>query len=163
MTRGEQFAAAVSDVLAVFGETDEAAHEICRLASQMIGRHGGRPRTTALALLPSEFEQWWKEYPKKTGKLAARAAWDKASPPFEKCMATLAWQRKSVQWQSGYTPNPATWINQGRWDDEPPTDLRSKGYSEQEIRGMSVAEEFVRDGYRAAGKPLPKELEERWK
>ena len=40
----------------------------------------------------------------------------------EKMLSTLGWQAKSVQWQRNggqYIPNPATWLNQGRWDDKP--------------------------------------------
>lgn len=60
-------------------------------------------------------------YPRKVGKIAARKAWDKARPTpelFEQMKRTLAWQTQ--QWTDPqYIPHPATWLNQGRWDDEP--------------------------------------------
>jgi hypothetical protein len=41
-------------------------------------------------------------------------------------------QKTSAQWQKDngqYIPNPATWLNQGRWDDEikEPEDTRPPG------------------------------------
>ena len=36
-------------------------------------------------------------------------------------IAAIAEQEKSEQWQKEggqFVPNPATWLNQGRWDDE---------------------------------------------
>lgn len=71
------------------------------------------------------FDKFWEAYPKKVGKKAAQAAFVKLKPSAalaEKMLSTLGWQAKSAQWQrnSGqYIPNPATWLNQGRWDDKP--------------------------------------------
>lgn len=70
----------------------------------------------------SDFEEFWKEYPKKVGKGAAWSAWKKAKPPaLADLLATLTGQRGGDQWrreQGRFIPNPATWINQRRWDDE---------------------------------------------
>lgn len=60
-------------------------------------------------------------YPRKVGKLAARKSWDRSRPTpelFEKMKTALAWQ--IAQWRDPqFIPYPATWLNQGRWDDEP--------------------------------------------
>lgn len=80
-----------------------------------------------------DFLTFWDLYPKKVGKSEARRAWKRRRPPIARAIATLTWQRASLQWQQGIIPNPATWINQGRWEDEPPTDMRSNGYSERSI------------------------------
>jgi hypothetical protein len=32
-------------------------------------------------------------------------------------LAAVGMAMRSEQWQRGIIPNPATWINQGRWDD----------------------------------------------
>lgn len=78
----------------------------------------------------SNFDIFWKHYPKKIGKDAARKAFEKkAKPPketLEKIINALSWQRESEQWKKdggNYIPNPATYLNQGRWQDErpPPT------------------------------------------
>lgn len=72
------------------------------------------------------FQQFWSCYPKKVGKLDAQRAWTKAKKhgvTVEAILTALAWQVRSDQWQRGYVPNPSTYLNQGRWMDEPPSSL----------------------------------------
>lgn len=70
------------------------------------------------------FETFWKTYPKKIGKGAAEKAWKRIpnlEAVFEKIMAAVASQSQSMQWlkEGGqFIPNPATWLNQRRWEDE---------------------------------------------
>ena len=71
------------------------------------------------------FEGWWEAYPKKVGKGAALKAWSKIRPSDAVCAAMLAaldWQRNQPQWTKdggAYVPNPQTYLNQARWQDEP--------------------------------------------
>lgn len=74
-----------------------------------------------------EFETFWKAYPRRTAKGAARKSWERAakSTPglLEKCLEALAWQKEQAQWTrdgGAYVPHPSTYLNQERWDDEPP-------------------------------------------
>ncbi len=74
--------------------------------------------------LEDYFEDFWYKYPKKVGKEAARKAWNKANPDIIKVIDAINWQRETKQWQAEdgkYIPNPATYLNQGRWMDEAPT------------------------------------------
>jgi uncharacterized protein YdaU (DUF1376 family) len=71
-----------------------------------------------------DFDQFWACYPKKTGKDAALRAWQKArnKPDLALILEAVRQQRTSMQWLKDggqFIPNPATWINQGRWGDEP--------------------------------------------
>lgn len=72
------------------------------------------------------FEVFWAAYPRKTGKDAARRAFDKRKPTqalVQQMVRAIEAQRQSEQWRRDggqYIPNPATWINQGRWMDELP-------------------------------------------
>lgn len=74
--------------------------------------------------LNNQFETFWKVYPKKIGKGAAEKAFKKHRPGndlLQKMLISLDAQSKSLQWtrDSGqYIPNPATWLNQRRWEDE---------------------------------------------
>lgn len=76
------------------------------------------------------FDAFWGVYPRKVGKDAARAAWKKrriGADLASTIIAALAWQKQQDAWlRDGgqYVPNPATWINQGRWQDEPQTTPR---------------------------------------
>ncbi|MGA0999724.1 MAG: hypothetical protein ACO3RQ_09320 [Litorivicinaceae bacterium] len=68
------------------------------------------------------FEQFWKSYPKKIGKGAAEKAWQKTKPELNAILGALTWQTRSEAWTKDggqYIPNPATYINQRRWEDEP--------------------------------------------
>lgn len=81
------------------------------------------------------FEQFWQAYPKKTGKQAALKVWVKLKDRVQVlrlCLQALSWQRSSEQWLKDggqYVPNPATYLNQGRWDDQPQS-VQSDGLSD---------------------------------
>ena len=80
-----------------------------------------KPKTTPLP--PKGFDEFWKAYPKKVGKASALASWKKVKPPIEQVITSLLWQVRSDQWTKDggqYVPNPSTYLNQGRWDDEEP-------------------------------------------
>lgn len=67
------------------------------------------------------FDEFWRAYPKKVGKEAARKAYAKVKVPNEVLLYAIALQKNSQQWKKDngqYIPNPATWLNQGRWEDE---------------------------------------------
>jgi hypothetical protein len=69
-----------------------------------------------------DFTIFWTAYPKKTGKDAAYKSWSKVKPRLDDVMYALSWQQDSDQWKRGYIPNPATYLNQGRWKDEEPVE-----------------------------------------
>jgi len=70
------------------------------------------------------FERFWNAYPKKIGKGAAEKSFKKYKPDdalLSVMLKAIALQKQSDQWQkdSGqFIPNPATWLNQKRWEDE---------------------------------------------
>ena len=81
---------------------------------------GGKPDA-----LEQRFGEFWSAYPKKVGKKAALTAWKRLKPNaflFERIMKAVTTAKNSEQWKregGRFIPNPSTWINQGRWDDEP--------------------------------------------
>ena len=74
-----------------------------------------------------EFAMFWAAYPRKTGKDTALKSWQTKNPPLDKCLTALEWLTKSPQWlkvddqgvKGAFIPLPATWLNQGRWNDVP--------------------------------------------
>lgn len=68
------------------------------------------------------FDRFWEAYPKKVGKEAARSAFRKIKGvSIETLLLALGQQKNSDQWKKEngrFIPNPATWLNQGRWEDE---------------------------------------------
>jgi len=71
------------------------------------------------------FEEFWQAYPTKVGKRAASDAYDRAlgriddpDPPAVILAAVRLAAERSQKWRQGYIPNPQTWLNQDRWNDQ---------------------------------------------
>jgi len=74
-----------------------------------------------------EFDAFWASYPRKVGKAAAQKAFAKAlrSTDAETIMSGVESLRVEVAGKDPkFTPHPATWLNEGRWDDEAPGQLQ---------------------------------------
>jgi len=74
---------------------------------------------------PSQFNRFWKLYPKKIGKMDAQNKWNKIcklkeAPNWSEIKNALEAQMETTQWQKAkkFIPNPSTWLNQGRWEDD---------------------------------------------
>lgn len=81
----------------------------------------------------AEFEIFWSAYPTKVGKQPARKAFDKVKVPVETLVAAIERQKCSSQWSKDggqYIPNPATWLNQERWNDELPPGGEKSGWED---------------------------------
>lgn len=77
-----------------------------------------RPRSSD----PSAFDAWYFAYPRKVGKDAARKAYAKAVKRVAPEVLLAAVQRYANDPNlpdAQFTPHPSTWLNEGRWDDEP--------------------------------------------
>lgn len=71
----------------------------------------------------ADFGVFWIAYPRKEARKDALQAWQKIRPDLpllEKMLVAIEAQRKSDQWQRGFVPYPATWLNGRRWEDERP-------------------------------------------
>ena len=70
------------------------------------------------------FQAFWSVYPKKEAKVSALKAFEKINPDrglLPQMIGAIEERRKTEQWQkdSGqFIPNPATWLNQRRWEDD---------------------------------------------
>jgi hypothetical protein len=69
----------------------------------------------------TEFDLFWKVYPIRVGKAAAKKAWDKAIKVADtRVIITGAWRySKDPNRHPGFTAHPATWLNAQRWADDP--------------------------------------------
>lgn len=68
-----------------------------------------------------DFQKFWSAYPKKVGKQATAKAFKKVDVPLDVLMTALDQQKQLAQWKKDggqYIPNPTTWLNQRRWEDE---------------------------------------------
>lgn len=83
----------------------------------------GEPKKT-----PTEtrFERFWMVYPRKTGKKAAFRVWERlkvSDTMTDLIIAAVERQKSWSTWLKNngeFIPHPATWLHQGRWEDEPP-------------------------------------------
>ena len=86
------------------------------------------------------FEDFWAIYPRKVGKLAAKRAWDKIRPTPEivEAMAkALEWQ--CPEWDDPqFIPHPASWLNAGRWMDEPSLPMVPKHETPKNLVGLQA-------------------------
>ena len=98
--------------------------------------HPNRPIRTVLnepsIKKETVFDLFWDNYPRRTAKKAAKQAFDKAvasgiSPArIVEAAARFADDPNRVP---QFTPHPATWLNQGRWDDEPLPQRSDRGFT----------------------------------
>ena len=105
-------------------------------------------------LQETRFAEFWASYPKKIGKASCLKVWKKLKPTtelHEHIMIALESQKRSDQWQregGRFIPNPLTWLNQGRWDDEP---VETSGAAAQQKTGTSGMLNKLREMYAAEG------------
>lgn len=87
------------------------------------------PRTTLARRAPSEevevgydFELFWRQYPRKTGKRTAEQAYRRARRRASRDEIDSGLVAQLASWRSRepkYVPHPTTWLNRDGWLDEP--------------------------------------------
>ncbi len=106
----------------------------------------------------ADFELFWKAYPKKKSKDAARRRWETIKPDadlLQTMLAAIEQQKTSDQWKKDggqFIPNPATWLNGGCWTDEviiAPRELTSAEQLEVYENAKGGSPEFCREQYEA--------------
>ena len=105
------------------------------------------------------FDQFWKAYPRKTAKGAARKAWDKLQP--EEQLAAIEGATRFAadpNREETFTPYPATWLNAEQWGDEP---LPPRKLTPEAQRAKELVEARERAAREAEAAKRLTELEER--
>jgi len=126
----------------------------------LTGRHT-RPKnhTNKPSLETSEdFERFWKIYPRKTAKGAARSAYLKALTKADKetIYAGAERFRADPNREEGFTPYASTWLNQERWLDEA-LPARKMTVEELKARELELARERDIKAREAGRKALEEE------
>lgn len=66
-----------------------------------------------------DFDRWWESYPNKVAKKPAAAIWKRIKPDIEVLIPDVEERlARDSKWKAGYIPNPTTYLNQERWNDE---------------------------------------------
>jgi hypothetical protein len=70
----------------------------------------------------SHFADFWATYPRKRHKPAALRAWQvvKGDAQLAAVVAGVERWKTSAQWDEGYVEDPATFLRQRQWEDDPP-------------------------------------------
>lgn len=97
------------------------------------------------------FDLWWEQYPKsaRTGKAAAYRAYQKAGKALVargmvKATAVGFLQQRVIEFaaspkgNSEFVPHPATWLNQGRYDDDPAAWKSNGKHQDHEDDGLPL-------------------------
>jgi hypothetical protein len=88
------------------------------------------------------FSEFYAIYPRKQGRRAAEKSWERLSSQ-EQMEALEALPNHLEYWnlkqtEKDYIPHPATWLNQGRWEDE--LDMEVKKLKKPELPWYSSEE-----------------------
>lgn len=83
--------------------------------------------TSATVASLSDFDVFWKAWPKKVAIAQARTTWIKLAqanrlPRLDVILNAIAWQRKSgaLSVDVAFIPYPSSWLNAEQWMDEQP-------------------------------------------
>ena len=83
----------------------------------------------------SNFLSFWLKYPKKIGKGAAFKSYNNIKQPrpsLQIILQSIEEHQNTEQWENKqFIPNPATWLNQRRWEDEIDHDETMKEYMQR--------------------------------
>ena len=115
------------------------------------------PKTAKRVSAPG-FDAFWAAYPNKKAKIAALKAWRVGKPDeamVARILNAIEQQKQSDGWQregGRFIPHPATWLNQGRWADEPLPAEFSSGPTNKQIAGLiKGGEAFLKTQREKAG------------
>lgn len=110
--------------LCAHARESETLHQLGTNLRPTCGQLAAKPEPTSTVPERDLFGEFWAMYPKKVAKQAAEKAYKRLNPSAElhkKILENIILQKKSRQWTENggqYIPNPATYINGRRWEDE---------------------------------------------
>jgi hypothetical protein len=126
-------------------------------------------KTKSSARQAERFADWWAVYPKKVKRKDAEALWRRRDfDAIADLLIADALNRAANDdgWQRGYVPDPTTYLNQERWNDEvraaPTARAGPPAVPGKQMQGLMALEEMKRglvrtgssDGIAAVGVPL---------
>lgn len=66
----------------------------------------------------SDFDLFWSAYPKRVKRKTSLGIWKRKKPDVTALLADLERRKSDRRWIEGYIPDPPTYLNQERWNDE---------------------------------------------
>lgn len=117
--------------------------------------HTSLNRTGYPADFPSEFDAFWKFYPRKMKKADAQKAWMQTRnvrPPTDELLTAIMNQEKTAQWTKDdgqFIPYPASWLRAHGWEN----DCESMNRGGSNGNGKPSHIRHADTHYQAPGKP----------
>jgi hypothetical protein len=127
----------------------------------------GTRKTEVEKRYSEDFEDFWSVYPRRVAKIAAYAAWRKALLLTDAgtIIAGARAYADDPNRQEDFTAHPASWLNAGRWEDDPLPERGSSERTKAEIQDdyftklMREAQEYdqrgISDELRGSNTPAP--------
>ena len=114
--------------------------------SKTINKPPISPKGDREELQEIRFNEFWELYPKKQSKSPALKAWLKLKLDdelFQAIITALKEQINCDQWQRSngqFIPNPLTWINQKRWEDEVMKNVKANtnNYNKDDVTAIDI-------------------------
>lgn len=106
------------------GKIRQQRHRDKRKRNSKVTPPSPSPSSPSTPNTNKNFEIFYEKYPIKKGKQAAQKAWVKQKPNLDVCLKAIELQKdekRKLKDAGEFCPEwkyPATWINQGCWDDE---------------------------------------------
>ena len=97
---------------------------VCNQPTGCVSFAKGEINPVSNANISTLFDEFWQAYPKKVGKGYAFECFKKTKPTrklVDIMLEAIKKQKKSDMWKRDkgqYIPNPSTWLNQKRWEDD---------------------------------------------
>jgi uncharacterized protein YdaU (DUF1376 family) len=108
-----------------------------------------RSRSAVPEVYSDNFEKFWEVYPLKKGKGVASQSWERLTiDQKRRAYAALKTQLSELVADLRYCPHPATWLNQGRFDDSlaPIAQVTGKPKTKDEMTADELRAYYERGG-----------------
>lgn len=97
------------------------------------------------------FDKFWEAYPKKVSKGHAEKTWGRIRPSqalVDEMLQAIAVAKESKAWKKNngeFIPNPATWLNGKRWQDEFPEKGHSNSMVKDKYAYLNKSSQYVEE------------------
>ena len=110
-----------------------------------------------LSLFSEQFDEFWKEYPRKEGKKPAfkafRSALSRAT--FEDILAGVIAYKQSERVRKGYIKLPAGWLNEDLWEDAASIAQSKQVGDERRVKEKAASDAYLREMEELAKQAVP--------
>jgi hypothetical protein len=140
-------------------------HELPRQSADNVGQSAASTPKQSINNLKNKqstsnatrFDEWWALYPKKVEKKKSKAIWSRRR--LDQHAQTIIEDTRTrptrcARWHAGYAPNPTTYLDGDRWEDEPIKLKEPDSEDQLPVNDAELEKWAKRNGHRG---PIPGE------